>query len=325
MIRPFTCLCMLLAGGSGLYLYQEKHRTTLLDREIARTIHATAATHAQTEQLRADYAVLNQPERLRGLADHFLSLPTMQPAQWVQWGQWNDLASRLPAPRTQPASDVAPGGGTDEDIAAAEAPATDQPAAPVAPVAPAAPAAPATLQVAAAQAPRAVAPAHPAPVPASPALPASLPTPPRAAAPKVVVASPGAAVPAAPVVAGATADAHAATHRVAHAEPARPHELAAHDAHEPAVREASVQSPSRPIMAPVLSALAGPMHSYAAAPVVSRTAAMVPVQHAGAAYGGASGMTASYGSPIVSAIGGVRGSLPAPTPIAAATPYGGDR
>ena len=26
MIRPFTCICMLLAGGSGLYLYQSKHR-----------------------------------------------------------------------------------------------------------------------------------------------------------------------------------------------------------------------------------------------------------------------------------------------------------
>ncbi len=26
MMRPFTCLCMLLAGGSGLYLYQPNTR-----------------------------------------------------------------------------------------------------------------------------------------------------------------------------------------------------------------------------------------------------------------------------------------------------------
>ena len=38
MIRPFTVLCLLTACGSGLYLYSEKHRTGLLDRDIARVI-----------------------------------------------------------------------------------------------------------------------------------------------------------------------------------------------------------------------------------------------------------------------------------------------
>ena len=32
MIRPITCVCFLLACGSGLYLYQSKHRVQLLDR-----------------------------------------------------------------------------------------------------------------------------------------------------------------------------------------------------------------------------------------------------------------------------------------------------
>ena len=34
MIRPFTVLSMLLAGGTGLYLYQAKHSAQMLEREI---------------------------------------------------------------------------------------------------------------------------------------------------------------------------------------------------------------------------------------------------------------------------------------------------
>ena len=43
MIRPLTLICMLLACGSGLYLYQTKHRVQMLDREIAQTVQATMA------------------------------------------------------------------------------------------------------------------------------------------------------------------------------------------------------------------------------------------------------------------------------------------
>ena len=41
MIRPFTCVCFLLACGSGLYLYQAKHRVQMIDREIEKTVRAT--------------------------------------------------------------------------------------------------------------------------------------------------------------------------------------------------------------------------------------------------------------------------------------------
>ena len=34
MIRPVTCVCFLLACGSGLYVYQSKHRVQLIDRDI---------------------------------------------------------------------------------------------------------------------------------------------------------------------------------------------------------------------------------------------------------------------------------------------------
>ena len=36
MIRPITCVGRLLACGSGLYLYQAKHRVKVLDQQIER-------------------------------------------------------------------------------------------------------------------------------------------------------------------------------------------------------------------------------------------------------------------------------------------------
>ena len=34
MIRPFTCVTMLLAAGAGLYLYQTKHRGQMRSRAV---------------------------------------------------------------------------------------------------------------------------------------------------------------------------------------------------------------------------------------------------------------------------------------------------
>ncbi len=121
MIRPLTCLCMLLAGGSGLYLYQEKHRTSLLDREITRTIHASEAAHERTGLLRAEWALLNEPGRLQELADRFLSLHAMSPSQFVPLAE---LAQHLPPV-------AAPSAVPDEDDAGAVV-ADARPAAPLA-------------------------------------------------------------------------------------------------------------------------------------------------------------------------------------------------
>lgn len=120
MIRPLTCLCMLLAGGAGLTLYQEKHRTSLLDRDITRTIHATEAAHERTGLLKAEWALLNEPGRLQELADRFLVLHPMVPTQFVQL---SELTAHLPAPA--PASVALPAaaaeGSTDEDAPAGSA------------------------------------------------------------------------------------------------------------------------------------------------------------------------------------------------------------
>jgi len=95
MIRPLTFICLAAAFGSGLYLYAEKHRAILLDREIGRAIHGTEAARERTGLLRAEWALLNDPGRLQDMADRYLALKPMAPGQFVQLA---DLSSRLPPP-----------------------------------------------------------------------------------------------------------------------------------------------------------------------------------------------------------------------------------
>ncbi len=94
MIKPATCLCLLAACGSGLYLYSEKHRTALLDREIGQVIHRTEAARARTGLLRAEWALLNEPGRLSDMAGRYLTLHPMAPTQFVPVAM---LAAHLPA------------------------------------------------------------------------------------------------------------------------------------------------------------------------------------------------------------------------------------
>lgn len=102
MIRPFTCVCALLAGASGLYLYSEKHRTTLLDQQISKIVADTQATRERTLMLRAEWELLNQPDRLGTLATRFL--PQLQPMAPTQFVQLASLDKRLPpaGPETPP-------------------------------------------------------------------------------------------------------------------------------------------------------------------------------------------------------------------------------
>lgn len=95
MIRPLTCICMLMAAGSGLYLYQTKHRAQLLDREIAHNLKQIDQTKERIGVLKGEWALLNEPERLADLARQHLALHTLAPAQFVALA---DLGNRLPAP-----------------------------------------------------------------------------------------------------------------------------------------------------------------------------------------------------------------------------------
>jgi hypothetical protein len=92
MIRPFTCLCLLVAAGSGLYLYSAKHDAQMLDREIGRLGRQAQDSRTRAAMMRAEYDRLGDPDRLRELATMVLSL---QPTDPVQFASMADIERRL--------------------------------------------------------------------------------------------------------------------------------------------------------------------------------------------------------------------------------------
>ncbi len=265
MMRPFTCLCMLAAAGAGLYLYQEKYRAQLLDREIASVIKQIDKTHERTNLLKAEWSLLNDPERLSSLAAQHLTLQPLAPTQFAALA---DLGSRLPAPGT--ASDAAPAPVVDPAVPMAEA---TPPAVPDA-------------------APQEVA-SLPEPDDDTPAPPAETATP----APRLAEAARAPTRSAAPKPAPemAIATPRPATLQVAATRPI---------VRRPAVRRASPEQvaaaetphPYRPLYAPVLSAFASGASAQAIhAPTVQRTAVgfEAPAPYVGSSLGMAAGALAA--------------------------------
>jgi hypothetical protein len=105
MIRPLTCISVLLACGSGLYLYQTKHHAQVVDRQIERDVQAITATRMQTRELAAAWTLLGNPDRLQLLANQYLDIKPVQPSQFVAL---SDLDNRLPSPRELPPPSASP-------------------------------------------------------------------------------------------------------------------------------------------------------------------------------------------------------------------------
>ena len=94
MIRPFTCLCLLISAGSGLYLYSAKHDAQMLDREITRLGKQAQESRGRAALMRAEYDRLGDPDRLRELASQVLAL---QPTDPTQFAAMADVEKRLVA------------------------------------------------------------------------------------------------------------------------------------------------------------------------------------------------------------------------------------
>jgi len=172
MIRPVTLIAFAAFIGSGLYLYQVKHQAQLVDRQIHKVQDATEAARARAGVLRAEYALLNDPDRLAQLATQYV--PDLKSTQPSQWSSMAEIDRRLPpvgGPTATPAPlepDAAPRPEPPPMASVAEPAAKPEPAR--------APARPAPAAVAAAPAPA------PAPA-AAPALAPVAPPPVLAAAP----------------------------------------------------------------------------------------------------------------------------------------------
>ncbi|MFM7415433.1 MAG: hypothetical protein ACKO51_06555 [Alphaproteobacteria bacterium] len=96
MIRPVTLVSLIAAAGAGLYLYQVKHSVSMLDRELRDVNRQTEVVRERTQILRAEWALLNEPDRLRQVAQRHLALEPMAPAQFIREAE---LERRLPSAR----------------------------------------------------------------------------------------------------------------------------------------------------------------------------------------------------------------------------------
>ncbi|MGX9962528.1 cell division protein FtsL [Roseomonas sp. F4] len=93
MIRPFTILCFAAFAGAGAWLYHVKHEVATLDRQLRETWRQTEQARDRTSILRAEWALLNEPDRLRQVAQRHLTLEPMQPQQFTRLP---DMVRRLP-------------------------------------------------------------------------------------------------------------------------------------------------------------------------------------------------------------------------------------
>jgi hypothetical protein len=94
MIRPLTFLSLVAAAGAGLHLYSVKHEVSQLEKTLRETVRQTEQARERTAVLRAEWALLNEPERLRAAATRNLPLEVMQTSQFVRAAE---LERRLPA------------------------------------------------------------------------------------------------------------------------------------------------------------------------------------------------------------------------------------
>lgn len=96
MIRPLTFVSLIVAAGAGLHLYQVKHSVSMLDRELHKVNRQTEEVRERTQILHAEWALLNEPDRLRQVAQRHLALEPMAPTQFIREAE---LDRRLPNAR----------------------------------------------------------------------------------------------------------------------------------------------------------------------------------------------------------------------------------
>jgi hypothetical protein len=94
IFRPLNLLGFVAAALAGLHLYTTKHEAALLDRDLRGIARGIEEANERTQALQAEWAWLNEPERLRGVAQRHLSLEPMQPSQFIRL---NEAERRIPA------------------------------------------------------------------------------------------------------------------------------------------------------------------------------------------------------------------------------------
>ncbi|MFC3126370.1 hypothetical protein ACFOD4_14995 [Pseudoroseomonas globiformis] len=95
MFRPLTMVAITAFSLVGWHVYQAEDAAQQLEREHRDVMRRIESARERTLVLRAEWAMLNEPDRLRQVAQSHLPLSNMTPQQFLRMG---DLEKRLPAP-----------------------------------------------------------------------------------------------------------------------------------------------------------------------------------------------------------------------------------
>ncbi|MEQ8194318.1 MAG: cell division protein FtsL [Rhodospirillales bacterium] len=98
MIRHTTVLFILLAGALSLILFTVKYQVQDLEHELKSLVQDIDANKRAIHVLNAEWSHLNNPARLRRLAERHLN---MQPVAPDQLTRWSAFAERVPEARPE--------------------------------------------------------------------------------------------------------------------------------------------------------------------------------------------------------------------------------
>ena len=97
LFRHSTVLFLLLAGGLSLVLFSVKYEVQDLEQELKDLNRAIVSDREVIHILKAEWAHLNDPERLRLVADRFFNLAPVRPDQMITLDDL-PLAAPMPGP-----------------------------------------------------------------------------------------------------------------------------------------------------------------------------------------------------------------------------------
>ncbi len=81
MIRPATVLIVLLAAALSLTLFVVKYQVQDFEEELVEYNRALTDDRQAIHVLKAEWSYLNQPDRLRNLAERYLGLAAVETRQ----------------------------------------------------------------------------------------------------------------------------------------------------------------------------------------------------------------------------------------------------
>ena len=93
MFRPLTVIAITAFCVVGWNVYRAEDAARHLDRELRDLQRRTEQARDRTQVLKAEWALLNEPERLRQVAQKYLPLETMVPGQFLRL---QELERKLP-------------------------------------------------------------------------------------------------------------------------------------------------------------------------------------------------------------------------------------